>query len=207
MFNIKYKGSYVSDEQMIKTKKIPKEAIQFGIVKSLNREFAIGFLMLLPLMMILFITTYIKVKDIAYHLTMNIEIIISFFIVLGLIYVLTFVHEFIHACFYPLKAEKEIYKSKSLGAYFVYSEEMITKRRYIVMVLAPMFLLGIIPYIIWLLLPQMIPMPFYLIIPITCWFMTIMSMGDVANVYHVLKEVPNKAKLFNHGLLDSYYIK
>ena len=75
------------------------------------------------------------------------------------------------------------------------------------MCLAPMFILGVVPFIIWLILPQFIPMPFNLAFVIITWFMTLLSMGDVANVYHVIKEVPNKSKLFNYGFLRSFYIK
>ena len=74
-----------------------------------------------------------------------------------------------------------------------------------VMCLAPMFILGIIPFILWVLLPSVIPMPYDLATAITLWFMTIMSMGDVANVYHVVREVPKDATVFNHGLLRSFY--
>ena len=150
---------------------------------------------------------YFKVKNIDYHLTMNLDIVISFFIVIISIYLLTFVHEIIHALFYPKNVEKQIWKDKKDGAYFVYCEEPVSKSRFIIMCLAPMFILGIIPFTIWLLLPKFLPMPYYLTLPIIFWFMTIMAMGDVANIYHVVKEVPNKTKVFNHGFLRSFYIK
>ena len=70
-----------------------------------------------------------------------------------------------------------------------------------------MFILGIIPFVAWLLLPALIAMPYHLAIAIIFWLMTVMAMGDVANVYHVLKEVPNGCRVFNHGLLRSFYQK
>ena len=73
------------------------------------------------------------------------------------------------------------------------------------MCLAPMFILGIIPHIVWLLLPVMISMPVYLGFPLVFWFMTVMSLGDAANVYYTVKEVPKGAMVFNHGLLRSFY--
>ena len=103
--------------------------------------------------------------------------------------------------------EKQIWKDKKDGAYFVYCEEPVSKSRFIIMCLAPMVILGIIPFVIWLLLPKFLPMPYYLTLPIIFWFMTIMAMGDVANIYHVVKEVPNKTKVFNYGFLRSFYIK
>ena len=208
MFNIKYKGNYKDDKQLIKRKEIPKEAIEFGIVENLNKELARGFIMLLPLILLMLILTILKVKEIKYHLTMNIHTIICFFIVIISIQLLTIIHEYIHALIYPKEYEKGIWKSKDAGAYFVYCEGLISKSRWMIMCLAPMFILGIIPFIIWFILPNnIIPMPYYLTIPIITWFMTIMSMGDIANTYYVIKEVPNKSKIFNYGFLRSFYIR
>ena len=70
-----------------------------------------------------------------------------------------------------------------------------------------MFILGIIPFVIWFLLPSIIPMPYNIAVAIVFWLMTIMAMGDVANVYHVLKDVPKNSNVFNYGLLRSFYRK
>ncbi len=206
MCNIKFKGNYISDEQLIK-RKIPKNAVEFGKIKSIKNELGKGFLMILPLFILMIILTYFKVKEIDYHLTMNIEAIISFFIVIVSVQILTIIHEIIHALFYPLKSTKEIWKSKKDGAYFVYCEDEISKTRYIVMCLAPLFILGIIPFTIWYLLPNVIPMPYNIAVAIIFILMTIVAMGDVSNITYVMREVPKKHKLFNYGLLKSFYIK
>ncbi len=149
---------------------------------------------------------YFKLRGIDYHLKMNLDVIVSFFIVILAVYILTIIHEIIHALFYPLKCRKEIWKSNSDGAYFVYCEEEISKTRFIVMCLAPMFILGLIPFTIWLLIPNFIPMPYNIAVAITAWLMVIVAMGDVANVYHVIKDVPKNSRVFNRGLLQSFYI-
>ena len=205
MYNIKFKGEYTSDEQLIRRESIPDDAVEFGIVLDLKRELGRGFLMLLPVMALMVAATVKKMKNVDYHLTMGLDAILSFVLVIVAVYLLTFVHEIIHALFYPAGSEKEIWKSKADGAYFVYCEDEISKSRFITMCLAPMFILGIIPFILWVLLPSVIPMPYDLAAAITLWFMTIMSMGDVANVYHVVREVPKDATVFNHGLLRSFY--
>ncbi|MBR4741408.1 MAG: DUF3267 domain-containing protein, partial [Desulfovibrio sp.] len=127
--------------------------------------------------------------------------------VIVLSWVLTLVHEVIHALFYPRESEKEIWKSPEQGAYFIYCEDEIGRDRFIVMCLMPMFVLGIIPFVIWLAVPAVIPMPYHVAAAILFWLMTICGVGDVANVYHVLKEVPKGTKVFNNGLLRSFYIK
>lgn len=206
MFNIVFKGNYVSDDQLIKRDSIPKEAVEFGIIPNLQGEFGRGFLILMPVLAAMVAATFLKVKDLDYHLTMGLDVIVSFVLTIVSVYLLTFVHEIIHALFYPADAVKEIWKSKEQGAYFVYCEKEISKERFIIMCLAPMFILGIIPFIIWLILPNYIPMPYNVAVSITFWLMTIVAMGDVANVYHVIKEVPKGAKVFNYGLLRSFYI-
>ncbi len=207
MLNILFKGNYVSDDQLIKRRDIPNSAVEYGIVTSLQREFGRGLLILIPLFLVMVVATYFKVKDLNYHLTMGPDVAVSFVLIIVLVYLLTFVHEIIHALFYPADAVKEIWKSKEQGAYFVYCEKEISKDRFIVMCLAPMFILGIIPFVIWLILPDLIPMPYNIAVPIIFWLMTIIAMGDVANVYHVIKEVPRGSKVFNYGLLRSFYIK
>jgi hypothetical protein len=207
VLNILFKGNYVSDDQLIKRRDIPNSAVEYGIVTSLQREFGRGLLILIPLFLVMVVATYFKVKDLNYHLTMGPDVAVSFVLIIVLVYLLTFVHEIIHALFYPADAVKEIWKSKEQGAYFVYCEKEISKDRFIVMCLAPMFILGIIPFVIWLILPDLIPMPYNIAVPIIFWLMTIIAMGDVANVYHVIKEVPRGSKVFNYGLLRSFYIK
>ena len=87
--------------------------------------------MLLPVFAGMVAATIYKLKGIDYHLTMGIDVIISFLIVIASVSVLTLVHEIIHALFYPASSEKEIWKAKEQGAYFVYCEDEITKTRFI----------------------------------------------------------------------------
>ena len=207
MFNIKYMGKYTSDEQLIKRKEIPENAVEFGIITDLKKEFGRGFLMLLPLFLIMVMATIFKVKNVDYHIQKDYRIIISIIMVIASVRVLTLVHEFIHCLFYPRKALKTIWHSKEQGAYFVYCEEEVSKLRFIIICLAPMFILGIIPFVIWLILPNVIPMPYNIAVAIITWIMTIIAMGDVSNIYWIIKEVPSGAKVFNYGLLSSFYLK
>lgn len=207
MFNIKYKGNFVSDDQLIKGKSIPENAKEFGIISDLTKELGRGFIMALPIFIIMVIMTYLKIKNIDFHLKMNLDTIISFLIIIISVHILTIVHEIIHALFYPFKYEKEIWISKDKGVRFVYCGEIISRTRYIVMALAPMFILGIIPFTIWFISPNIIPMPYNIAVAVIFWLMTIVAMGDIANIYYVIKEVPKKAKVFNYGLLRSFYIE
>ena len=206
MLNIHFKGDYVSDDQIIKREFIPENAVEFAIVSDLQKEFGRGFLILMPVFAFMVAATLLKVRNSDYQLKMGLDIIVSFFIVIISVHFLTLVHEVIHALFYPKEQAKEIWKAKEQGAYFVYCEAEMNRNRFVVMCLAPMFILGIIPFIIWLILPDFIPMPYNIAAAIVFWLMTVVAMGDVANVYHTLKEVPANARVFNYGMLRSFYI-
>ena len=206
MFRITYKGHYTSDEQIIRRKSLPENAVEFGKISDLNSEFIRGFFLLLPVLAGMMAAIFLKFRGSAYHLALGFDTLLA--VLMGILAVcfLRQVHEVIHALFYPPDAEKEIWKSKEHGAYFVYCEAEMSRNRFVTMALAPVFALGIIPFVLWLLLPQVIPMPYNIAVPLVFWMMTILGMGDAANVYHVLKEVPAHARVFNHGLLRSFYI-
>ena len=207
VFNIRFMGEYHSDEQLITGKEIPEDAIEFGIVDDLKKEFGKGLLIMLPLFLGMVAMTYLKVKDLNYHLKFDLHFFLAVVLVCVLLTPLTRVHEVIHALCYPKDALKTIWHSKKDGAYFIYCEEIISKTRWLVVLLMPMLLLGVIPFVLWFLLPQLLPMPYDLTFAILCWLLTIMAMGDVANMWHVLKEVPKGADVFNHGLMRSFYIR
>ena len=97
MRNIYFKGDYHSDEQLIKREFIPENAVEFGIVTDLHKEFGRGFLILMPVFIVMVAAAVLKLKDIDYHLTMGLDIILSFLIVIISVHLLTLLHEFIHA--------------------------------------------------------------------------------------------------------------
>ena len=207
MFNIHFMGEYVSDEQLITRKEIPAEAVEFGIVDDLKKEFGRGLLILMPLFVTMVALTYLKIRNYDYRLKFDLHFFLAFVLVCVLLTPLTRIHEIIHALCYPIDALKTIWHSKKDGAYFIYCEEIISRNRWLVVLLMPMLVLGVLPFVLWLLLPRLLPMPYDLAFAILCWLLTIMAMGDVANVWHVIKEVPKGADVFNYGLMRSFYIE
>lgn len=45
MLNIFFKGNYTSDEQLIKRKQIPDDAVEYAVVPNLNKVFGKGVLL------------------------------------------------------------------------------------------------------------------------------------------------------------------
>jgi hypothetical protein len=69
-----------------------------------------------------------------------------------------------------------------------------------------MFVLGLIPFAIWLFIADKIDTEISMVFVVISWLMTFGSMGDLANVYNTMKQVPKNSKVFNYGL-HSYWIK
>ena len=206
VLNIHLKGNLTSESELIRNEKLPHNAILFKEGKNIRQAFYLGFLLVLPIMIPIIIVTIIRYKSINMSLDMNIKTGMVFAGTLFIWSILIYIHEFIHAMFYSIKAEKTIWRDKKYGAYFVYCSEKVSKTRFVILCIAPTIILGIIPFTIWMLYYNYIPMPFNLAFVLTTWVMIVLSAGDFTNIYNAIKQVPKGAKIFNYGL-HSYWIK
>lgn len=75
---------------------------------------------------------------------------------------------------------------------------MLSKSRFLLLCAAPAVILGIIPFIVWYILADYIAMPYSLAIVFTAWVMTIMAIGDYANIYNAVRQVPKGAKVMTY---------
>lgn len=206
MMNIHLKGKFTSESDLIKKEKLPDNSIPFEEGKDIRQAFNLGFLLVVPIIIPVIIVTIIRYKSINMSIDMNIKTGIVFAGTLVIWQILIYIHEFIHAMFYSKKAEKTIWRDKEHGAYFIYCSEKVSKTRFVILCIAPTIILGIIPFIIWMLYYNYIPMPFNLAFVLTTWVMIVLSAGDFTNIYNAIKQVPKGAKIFNYGL-HSYWIK
>ncbi len=205
MLNITYRGKFENEKQLIGNDKIPQKAIEFKEGKEINDIFNLGFTLMLPIIIPVIIITIIRIQNIKGHISLNLKTgcIIAAAILMN--YILKFIHEYIHGCLYPIKSKKTIWNYTSNGAYFLYCNEKISKTRFIVISLAPMIILGIVPFIIWIFIADKIELTISLVYVFLTWIMIFFSMGDLVNVYNTIKQVPKNAKVFNYGL-HSYWI-
>lgn len=206
MFGIKIKGVYQSESDLTKGKPLVTGAVLFDEGKNLQDAFLKGFLVGLPLILSMIVLTIFKCRRIDYTIRIDGKTGVIFAFMLAVLFLLTYVHELIHALFYPKEAVKTIWKSPKQGAYFVYCEASVKKSRFILLCAAPAVILGILPFTAWYLLADFIPMPYSLAVVFTAWIMTVMSIGDYANIYNAARQVPKGAKVFNYGM-HSYWIK
>lgn len=206
MLNIHIKGELKNEEQLMKEKELPEKAIQFKEGKTLNDAFNLGFVLSLPIMLPMIIVSIMRCSGIDKQVEFDISFVVAAVITVISGKLLIYLHECIHAIFYPIKAEKTVWKYTKQVAYFIYCDAKISKIRFIILSLAPSVILGIIPFFIWYIAAPMLEVEWIVCIMILTWMMTFMSMGDFANAFHAMKQVPKGAKVFNYGM-HSYWIE
>lgn len=206
MLNIHVKGKFENEAQLIQGRELPENAVQFQEGETIHSAFQLGFALILPIILPMILFSIMRCSKIDKMLVFDgsfvFAVIVSF--ILGRI--LIYLHEFIHAIFYPREAEKSIWKNEKNGAYFIYCDVEITKIRFVILCIAPSIILGIIPFFVWYVIAPFLEVEWIICIMVLTWIMTIMSMGDFANIFNAIKQVPNHAKIFNYGM-HSYWIE
>ena len=206
MYNIHLMGDFKNLDQLIKDRTITDNAVQFKEGNSVKDIIQLGFKLTAPLLIIMIAFALWRFFHLDNDLAFSFKTVVLLIIATISTYLLTYVHEFIHALFYPRKARKEVWKMLDQGAFFTYSEAPTSKCRFIVLCLAPAFILGFIPYILWMLFADSWPMDLGLMILVISLAMTFGGAGDFVNVYNAWQQVPKNALVFNFGL-HSYWIK
>ncbi|MGN0430646.1 MAG: DUF3267 domain-containing protein [Acetatifactor sp.] len=124
----------------------------------------------------------------------------SIFLVLALWFpMLTIVpHEFLHAlCF---KKDVYYYTNFKQGMAFVVGTEDMSKLRFIMMSLCPNLVFGWLPYLIFLLFPNLVYVGAFGTICIG------MGFGDYINVFNALTQMPKGAKTYLCGMHSFWYV-
>lgn len=108
-----------------------------------------------------------------------------------------FPHEFLHGlCF---KGDVYMYTDLSKGMCFVVGPELMSKGRFILMCLLPNIVFGFIPYILWIVFPNLWYLGFWGAFAIG------MGGGDFMNVINALFQMPRGSKTYLHGM-NSFWV-
>ncbi|MDE6426552.1 MAG: DUF3267 domain-containing protein [Ruminococcus sp.] len=118
--------------------------------------------------------------------------------------VLPYVHEIIHALMYPAKAEKTIWKTSN--TYFVYCEAEISRKRMVFMLIMPLIILGLLPFVLWIIFIQSLSAELAYIFLIADIYMIFTCLSDIGAIWITLRFVPQDAKVFSYGA-HYYYRK
>lgn len=107
-------------------------------------------------------------------------------------------HELLHAICY--KRDVYMYQNLAQGLMFVAGTEDMSKGHFILTCLCPNIVLGWVPYIVFLIVPQLVGVGLFGIICIG------MGFGDYANVYNAIKQMPKNSKTYLSGMHSYWYL-
>lgn len=107
------------------------------------------------------------------------------------------VHELLHALCY--KRDVYFFNNLKQGMVFVVGTEDMSKARFIFMCLCPNIFLGLIPYALFLIFPNI---AFLGLFGLIC---TGMGFGDYVNVFNAAKQMPKGAKTYLCGHHSYWY--
>ncbi len=114
-------------------------------------------------------------------------------------------HEFLHAIVFPKGSEIEMWYSIKEMTAIVKTNSAISKKRFIFLSILPNIILGFLPLILWIFIPN--SMEFWGSILFTFGFIElIMGVSDFMNIYNSIKQVPSRAKIQVAGLNSYWYI-
>lgn len=208
MWNIEYKGKIKGDIEKISSgKTLPEGSIMFKEPNSTNNAFALGALLALPPMTLMLGFAIYRIVSIygKPHFEFK-DFIIPFAICFVLILISQYIHEYIHAFLLPKNVKKEIYIMAENLTLFVYCEDCVSKKRFILSVLGPAVILGLIPYIVWYIIASNLSFPLTFAMLLYSLAMIACAVGDYLNAYNCARQVPKSGKVFNRGF-HSYWIR
>lgn len=204
MRNIKYMGTYEKEEQILRGY-LPVKAVIFKESEDINKAILPGFLIALPvlfLMMIGFIYIIVQYIEVIIFDNFTLKFILTSIVAFAMQYV----HEIIHALYFPKEYDKEIWFYPKNWAMFVYSDGLVKKKQWIWISLAPNVILGLLPYIVGFVTMILFPTSISFFVVFFGMAMTACGVGDYYNVYNAIRQVPKDAKIFNYGM-HSYWIR
>lgn len=179
-----YAGTYNGDENSLPQREHPAGYVQFKEPDNMKKFAVIMNTISIIITVVFVLAVYFISKDMS---------------LLGIFFALvsSVPHEFLHAlCF---KNDIFMYQNLKQGMLFVIGTEDMSKLRFIFMSLLPNIVFGFIPFILFLIFPN-------LVILGTLGALAIgMGAGDYVNVFNCIIQVPNGAKVYNSGMHTYWY--
>ncbi len=209
MRNIEFKGTLKGDvDQISSGKPMPKGSVMFKEPETSDKAFAQGMIFAGPLMLAMLIIGLVRIIKVfgPPHGMKFGSFMIAFLVSMVFIVVSQYIHEYIHAFVFSKDIKKQIYVMPQNQMLFVYVEDPVPKVNFLISVLSPAFILGIIPFIIWVFIMPHLPLAVSFGIVIYTICMTGCALGDYLNAYNCIRQVPKGAKVFNRGW-HSYWVR
>lgn len=184
-----YMGKYDLNPESLPTKPHKPNYVKFKEPEDSKKLSAIVTIISIPLLVILCIPIFMK----GYQDTFEAIGIGSILALLVL-----FPHELIHAiCF---KEDVYLFTNLKQGMLFVVGPEDMSKARFIFMSLLPNIILGFIPYLIFLVNPNLVVLGAFGAINIAS------GAGDYLNVFNAITQMPKGSRTYLHHFNSCWYM-
>jgi hypothetical protein len=179
-----WKGCYKGQEYLPKGN-LPENAVKYKEPKNTLILNIVAAAYSIPVIFFISIATALKLpKGVGFPSMFN-----SWGVLLAALMILP--HEFLHASCFPKGAEVGIWVApKSLLA-FVHCVEPVSKNRFIFISLLPNIVFGLLPFIVWFIVPYDVPGN-NILYSFACVSLLFGS-GDYMNICNTLLQVPNGA--------------
>lgn len=179
-----YAGKYNGDENSLPQREHPTGYVQFKEPDMKKFAIIMNILALVITFILLVIVDYVSKE--------RLSLLGIFLSLVSLV-----PHEFLHAlCF---KNDVYMYQNLKQGMLFVCGTEDMSKARFIMMSLCPNIVFGFIPFILFLIFPNLTVLG-------TLGALAIgMGAGDYYNVFNALTQVPKDAKIYLSGFHSYWY--
>lgn len=189
---IHWAGKFDGKEESLPQREHPEGSVPFKEAKDMKKFAMAANIGAVVIMLLLFGTLPLRAGN-AEDLRGN-----SYFFGMIAALVCMVPHEFLHAiCF---KEDCSIYTNLKQGMLFVIGTENMTKTRFILMSLCPNIVFGLIPYILFMIFPQLV------------WAGTMgamslaMGIGDYYNVFNAATQMPKGALTYLNGFHSYWFI-
>jgi len=188
-----YKG-FLKDKEMLPKGELPTDAVIFKEPKRQAELFAVSALFILPALAVIAVFIFIRFLlygEVAWDITIA-GLIASLIIMIP--------HEFLHAICFGKGAQVEMYVV-SMGMCVVCTKP-ITKARFIFLSMFPNILFGMLPMVIWVLLPYIEGFSSHLFT--FAAFGVLSGVGDYLNVFNATRQMP-KGSMQQLSGFNSYW--
>ena len=184
-----FMGKYNGNADSLPSKPHREGAVAFKEPKDMKTLAIVANVIALILTVLFLIPAFIRYSMFDHYFSVMIGALLTL--------VILYPHELLHAiCF---REDAYVYSNLKQGLMFVFGAEDMTKARFVFMSLLPNILLGLIPYVLGLLVPQLQIAAFFGAIALGS------GAGDYMNVFNALTQVPKGALIYMYGVNSFWY--
>ncbi|MBE6072335.1 MAG: hypothetical protein E7208_10285 [Clostridium butyricum] len=203
MYNIKFKGSYKNESQLLDGALLPENAKRINAPTGIAEMNLFAILFMPFIFMINLVIFFSKGFILEFDIVILTICCILVLLVSIIFYMLcAFVSTYM---LYNNELEKEVWIHVKSLTIFIHCNGSTSRKRYVLINLLPILLLGLIPNILWAI--GIFDLNFYLSysIMIFCSIFILSNVIQVIKAIKILKQAPKNSMIINHGFKLYWY--